>query len=112
MTRLLRLSLLVLLITVPAFAHSVAPAAGAKDPAAAVHPLVGAWKLDVDVQAADDPPIYLLVHADGTLLVATPYFGDGVGLWQPKGERTADATVVFQDLNSDPTQVAPGTLTA
>jgi acetyl esterase/lipase len=110
MHRLFRMSFLVVLIAVPAAARGAAPPAGAQD--AAVHPLVGAWVLDVDIESVDDPPIYLLLHADGTLLVANPYYGEGVGAWRPTGGRTADATVVFQDLNPDPTQVVIGTLTA
>src|SRR5262245_25538272 len=109
---LLRLFVLVAILAGPVTARGAASPAGAQDVTPAEHPLVGAWVLDVDVEAADDPPIHLLFHADGTWIVATPYYGDGVGAWQPTGDRTADATVVFQDLNPDPTQVVLGTLTA
>jgi acetyl esterase/lipase len=112
MPRLLRLSILVAMFAAPVFVRGVTFPAGAQDSTAAGHPLVGAWVLDVDVESADDPPVYVLFHADGTWLVANPYYGDGVGPWHPTGARAADATVVFQDLNPDPNQVVPGTLTA
>ena len=110
--RLLRIAILVAVLAVPLALRGAAFPAGAQDPSPAAHPLVGAWVLDSDVESADDPPIYLLVHADGTWLVANPYFGDGVGAWQPTGDRTAGGTLVFQDLNPDWNQVMPGTLTA
>lgn len=110
--RLVRLSVLVVFLASPLAVRATASPAEALDLMPAGHPLVGAWVLDVDVESADDPPIYLLFHADGTWLVANPYYGDGVGTWQPTGDRTADATAVFQDLNPDPNQVVPGTLTA
>jgi acetyl esterase/lipase len=112
MPRLFRLSILVVLLAAAANVRGATLSAGAQDAPMAGHPLVGTWVLDLDVEAAEDPPLYLLFHADGTWLLANPYFGDGVGAWQPTGERTADTTVVFQDLNSDPSQVVPGTLTA
>jgi acetyl esterase/lipase len=110
--RLVRLSVLVFFLATPFAVRGAASPPGAQDPTPAGHPLVGAWVLDLDVQSTDDPPLYLLFHTDGTWILANPYFGDGVGAWRPTGARTADATVVFQDLNSDPTQVEPGRLTA
>jgi hypothetical protein len=112
MHRLLRVSLLVTLLAVPAIARGAAPYAGAQEVSTAGHPVVGAWVLDLDLRSTDDPPLYLLFHADGTWILANPYFGDGVGAWRPTGDRTADGTVVFQDLSPDPYQIAPGTLTA
>jgi acetyl esterase/lipase len=109
---LLRLFVLIAIVAGPLASHRVTSPAGAHDLSPSEHPLVGAWVLDLDVQTTDDPPLYLLFHDDGTWILANPYFGDGVGAWQPTGARTADATLVFQDLDSDPHQVVPGVLTA
>ncbi len=109
---LLRFSALVVLLAGPLAARGLSLPADAQGMSPSEHPLVGAWVLDLDVQSGDDPPLYLLFHADGTWILANPYFGEGVGAWQPTGERTAEATIVFQDLNSDPNAVEPGTLTA
>jgi acetyl esterase/lipase len=107
---LLRFVILVTLLTGPLLTQGSGAVAQAETTAG--HPLVGAWFLDLKVQSPDDPPLYLLFHADGTWLLATQFFGDGIGSWQVTGARTADATLVFQDLNSDPYQIVPGTLTA
>ncbi len=39
--------------------------------------------------ALGDPPEYLLSHADGTAFYASPFVGNGVGLWAPTGEETS-----------------------
>lgn len=109
---LVRIFVLIVLLSLPFATHGVTSSAGAQDVTPAGHPLVGAWVLDLDLQGTDDPPLYVLFHADSTVILANPYFGDGVGAWQPTSERTADVTIVFQDLDSDPTQTAPGILTA
>jgi acetyl esterase/lipase len=108
---LLRFLILVTLLAGPILARGASPGAGAQT-VMSDHPLVGAWVLDLKVQSPEDPPLYLLVHADGTWLLATQFFGDGVGAWQATGARTAEAAIVFQDLDSDPYQIVPGTLTA
>jgi hypothetical protein len=68
----------------------------------ASHPVVGAWRVDTD---ADDPanqPSYAIFHADGSYLEFHPTVGTGIGVWASTGERTADLTVIFADL--DPTE--------
>ena len=83
---------------------------GATPAALAEHPAVGAWVFDTN---ADDPanaPSYAVFHADGTYLEAHPTVGIGVGAWRATGERTADLTIVFQDLDPG-AAVAPGALT-
>ncbi len=109
---LLRLFVLVAILIGPVAARGANAPAGAQDVSPSEHPLVGSWVMDFDLRWTDDPPLYLQIHADGTWLLINPYYGDGVGVWQPTGERTADATVVLQDLNPDPYQIAMGTLTA
>jgi hypothetical protein len=74
------------------------------------HPVVGAWAWDTD---ADDPAnalSYGAFHADGTYVEVHPLVGVGVGVWRPTGERTADLTIVFQDVDPTPAGFAPGTL--
>ncbi len=111
MHHLLRMMLLVLLLAIPAGAGGAAARADVQD-STATPPLVGAWMFDVDVASTDDPVLYMLFHGDGTVMVATPYYGDGVGPWRPSGSGSADATVIFQDLDPDPHHVVTGTLTA
>jgi acetyl esterase/lipase len=111
MYRLLRTLVLVAVLAGPMTMRGVT-SAGAQAAIPSGHPLVGAWMFDLRAQSPEDPLLYALFHSDGTWLLATPYFGDGVGVWQATGVRTADATVVFQDLNSDPNQMVPGTITA
>jgi hypothetical protein len=74
------------------------------------HPVVGAWAWDTD---ADDPAnalSYGILHPDGTYIELHPLVGAGVGVWLPSGERTADLTIFFQDIDPTPDGVAPGTL--
>ena len=111
MYRLLRTLVLVAILAGPITMRGVTPA-GAQGVSTSGHPLVGGWVLDLKVQSTGEPPLYLLFHADGTWLLATQFFGDGVGVWQATGARTADATLIIQDLNSDPYQIVPGTQTA
>ncbi len=109
---LLRLFILIIIVAGPVTIGSTTSPATAQDMTPSEHPLVGAWVLDLDLRSEDDPPLSLLFHADGTWLMITSYFGDGVGTWRPTSDRTADAIVVFLDLNSDPSQIVQGTITA
>ena len=75
------------------------------------HPLVGAWRIN---NPPEDPIpyTYAIFHDDGTYLEVTVGVGTGVGVWQPTGERTADVTAFFQDIDSDIPVIDPGTITA
>jgi hypothetical protein len=70
--------------------------------AMADHPVVGAWRFDTNVDDPANPPSYAIFHADGTYTESHPTVGTGIGVWEPTGERTADLTIVFPDL--DPTE--------
>jgi hypothetical protein len=73
------------------------------------HPLVGTW-LGQD----DNEPLNVgldTYNADGTHISQSVFGGTGLGVWRATGERTADATVVFTDIDPDPTKFAPGTVT-
>ena len=55
-------------------------------------------------------PMYYLVHADGTLVIATGNGSIGLGVWQPTGERSLAATWVLPDADPSP-DVRLGTAT-
>jgi hypothetical protein len=54
---------------------------------------------------------YAVFHADGTYLEVDPNIGVGVGVWRATGERSAELTYVFQDIDPEPAGTAPGTVT-
>lgn len=93
------------------------PHAAAQDaaPATATSPLMGTWWWE---NISDDPfdDSYAILHADGTYVEETSYIGAGIGTWEVTGERSADLTIVFQDIEGglDPDAAAafvPGTIT-
>lgn len=71
-----------------------APGIGARDgtPAAAGHPIVGAW-LVRDVEDATAPPFRLTFLADGLCLQVDPSAGEHAGVWTPTGPRTFVLTI-------------------
>jgi hypothetical protein len=91
----------------PAAAQEATP-----DPAAlmamATHPLVGAWQWSGSTAGMPASFTYAIFHDDGTYTEYDPTLGIGIGVWRPTGERTADLTVVFQDVNGDPAGFEPG----
>ena len=90
------------------------PAAIAQDatPAATVdHPVVGAWWTANDAPGPGVETAYALFHADGTYLEVDPNIGVGIGVWRATGERSAELTYVFQDIDPEPATTAPGTVT-
>ncbi len=91
------------------------PGAGAQDatPAAAAagHPVVGAWRTANDAPGPGVNTAYGVFHADGTYVEVDLNIGVGVGPWRATGERTAELTYVFQDIDPDPAATAPGTVT-
>jgi hypothetical protein len=79
------------------------------------HPLVGAWRVTSDPTEPNasgpvDPSFYVF-HADGIALTSTPVAGVGVGVWRPTGERTADRSVSYVDLDPDPNHLEHGEAT-
>jgi uncharacterized protein YndB with AHSA1/START domain len=88
-----------------------AVAQGATPTATFDHPVVGAWWTANDAPGPGVETAYALFHADGTYLEVDPNIGVGIGVWQATGERTADLTAIYQDINPDPAVAAPGTVT-
>ena len=90
------------------------PAAIAEEatPTATVdHPVIGAWWTANDAPGPGVETAYAVFHADGTYLEVDPNIGVGVGVWQATGERSAELTYVFQDIDPEPATTAPGTVT-
>jgi hypothetical protein len=90
------------------------PGAIAQDatPTATVdHPVVGAWWTANDAPGPGVETAYAVFHADGTYLEVDPNIGIGVGVWRATGERSAELTYVFQDIDPEPATTAPGTVT-
>jgi hypothetical protein len=73
------------------------------------HPVVGAWRW---TNAPGDPIPYTfaIFHDDGTYTEVTMGAGTGIGTWRPTGERTADLTAFFQDLDPSVEGFEPGTI--
>ena len=88
----------VVLSRLPAAAQEATPAGMA---AMATHPVVGAWRISIDLGGVATVPADGLFHADGTY---SQEFADGsglIGVWRATGERTADLTLYTLDLVDD-----------
>jgi hypothetical protein len=57
----------------------------------AVHPLVGTWIVDRDIDGSTDAPTMLVHTADGSTIDS---LFDVCGAWQPTGPRSAHVTLV------------------
>jgi len=89
----------------------------------APHPVIGSWRVAVDVGNVHGPMNLAILSADGTVLVAFPsptpaapgaghqleYWTPAVGSWQPAGDR--GATMRFEALGADEHGVPVGTHT-
>ncbi len=62
------------------------------------HPVVGAWRW-VNDPADPASDSYAIFHPDGTYVEASTFAGVAVGVWAASGERSADLTEVFQDID-------------
>lgn len=76
--------------------------------AMATHPLVGAWQWSNNPGDPLASYTYAIFHDDGTYTEYDPALGVGIGVWRPTGERTADLTIVFQDIDPAQEVFAPG----
>jgi hypothetical protein len=92
-------------------ARPAAVAQEATPSATADHPVVGAWWTANDAPGPGVETAYAVFHADGTYLEVDPNIGVGVGVWRATGERSAELTYVFQDIDPEPATTAPGTVT-
>lgn len=79
--------------------------------ALAGHPAVGSWQWDNDPFNPGTNVTYAIFHADGTYLEVGPLNGVGIGVWRPTGERSAEVSYVFHDIDPNPNAYAPGTVT-
>lgn len=105
-------SALCLVVAALLLANRVQTTAQDATPAALVdHPVVGAWWSANDAEGPGVNTAYVVFHDDGTYLEVDPNIGIGVGAWRPTGERSAELTYVFQDINPEPAATAPGTVT-
>jgi hypothetical protein len=98
---------LALVLTLAAVIDRETAAQDATPAAMAHHPVVGAWQWNLDPADPDDDS-YAIFHADGTY-IEQAHASVGIGVWHPTGERTADLTISFQDIDIDPTVFRPGT---
>jgi hypothetical protein len=76
--------------------------------AMADHPIVGAWQWSNHPGDPNASVTYAIFHDDGTYTEYDPNIGVGIGVWKPTGERTADLTIVFQDIDPAAGVFAPG----
>jgi hypothetical protein len=76
--------------------------------AMATHPIVGAWEWDNDPDHPGTEISYALFHADGTYVEIGTDGQVDLGVWEPTGERTADVTFFFADVEPDPAVVVRG----
>jgi hypothetical protein len=88
-----------------------AVAQGATPTTTVDHPVVGAWWTANDAPGPGVETAYAIFHADGTYLEVDPNIGVGIGVWRATGERGAELTYVFQDIDPEPAVTAAGTVT-
>ena len=96
---------------------------GGQQIVSAQHPVVGSWRIAVDVGHVHGPTNLATLSADGTVLVAFPsptpaaagsghrleYWTPAVGSWEANGDR--EATMAFVALGVDENGNAVGTHT-
>ena len=102
------LSSAVVLSRPPAGAQEATPS-GTADMAS--HPVVGGWRLTVDLGGGLTSPDLQIFHADGTYTEVLPTGDVLVGVWQPTGERTATLTLYENYLMEDRLVQAEGRFT-
>ena len=98
----------VVLSRLPATAQEATPS-GAADMAS--HPVVGGWRVTVDLGGGVTSPDLQVFHADGTYTEVLPAGSVLVGVWRPTGDRTATLTVYENYLMDDRLVQAEGRFT-
>ena len=91
-----------------AIAQEATPAGMA---AMAAHPVVGGWDFTGEVEG-ETFPFLGIFHADGTYLEIYPWGAIFFGVWEPTGERTAEATAYNYFLVDDRLVRGEGRFTA
>ena len=77
--------------------------------AMADHPVVGAWRWENEPPGGGEVFVsYAIFHADGTYTEVNIDNLTSIGSWEPTGDRTADGSFFFADLNPDPAVVEYG----
>ena len=102
------LSSAVVLSWPPAAAQEATPS-GTADMAS--HPVVGGWRITVELGEGLTSPDLQIFHADGTYTEVLPDGAVLVGVWQPTGERTATLTLYENYLMEDRLVQAEGRFT-
>ena len=75
---------------------------GAQDAAATQgHPLVGTWRVDTDLEAADNALDSFLFTSDGTYVELDANGDAALGAWEATGENTANVTIVSSDSDDE-----------
>jgi hypothetical protein len=90
---------------------AVAAAPGVSAQAPAEHPAIGAWLIDSAPEDTTNPPELATVAPGGIITNAGPD-GLGYGSWAATGERSADATFLFQQWDPEAGLVGYGTVRA
>ena len=99
----------VVILSRPSAAAQEATPSGMADMAS--HPVVGGWRITVDLGAGVTSPDLQLFHADGTYTETLPNGSVLFGVWQPTGERTATLTLYENSLMDDRVVQAEGRFT-
>lgn len=98
----MRLRPAAIILIVVALAVGAARIAGAQDTGAdSVHPLVGTWLLDTDVDDPENPPEVDVFTADGGV-ISVQATGDLIlGVWEATGDNSATITFVGPEAEED-----------
>ena len=98
-SRPLAISLIATVALVLGFA--ITSAQDASPDGASVHPLVGTWVLDTNVDDPADAPEMIVVSADGGYISVDAEGATTVGVWEATGDWTANLTVSTPQLTND-----------
>ncbi len=106
--RRLTVSLAIVVVLLFGVIATMSRSTAAQEDMTAEHPIVGAWEWDNDPNNPGTEISYAVFHADGTYVEVGSGGAVDVGVWEPTGERTADVTFFFADVDPDPDVVVRG----